>query len=383
MPILRNRAVLEVYRNIKVFLNLEAGVTRGEVPDPWQPASREGNEQVRERLEETERELSRLRAELAQVNGAASRSPGGGPPKFFLVGRSKSGTSWLMGLLNSHPEIMCRGEGKFFGKDSHKSLHGALAHSERLQTWLGRNPWTWQDQDPDLGDLLGVAVSYLMEEKLKKAKKRIVGDKTPLENVEVVEEIATICPGSKVIHIIRDGRDVAVSTIHHRWNSATDRGGGIRLTPKQIAKREAYRSNPSAFGASGESIFSDGEVAEVAKNWRTFVSRAIQDGPKLLGGDYHQLHYEDLLTEPVAKVRRVLEFLGADSSEKIAQKCIEAVSFERKASRKPGEEDPNSFYRKGVSGDWKGVYTKEDRQAFKEEAGDLLIELGYEKDYNW
>ncbi len=33
MPIIKNRTAFEVYRNIKVFLNLDAGVTRGEIPE--------------------------------------------------------------------------------------------------------------------------------------------------------------------------------------------------------------------------------------------------------------------------------------------------------------------------------------------------------------
>ena len=51
--------------------------------------------------------------------------------------------------------------------------------------------------------------------------------------------------------------------------------------------------------------------------------------------------------------------------------------------RRPGDEDPASLLRKGVSGDWRDAFTGEDRRVFKEEAGDLLVELGYEKDLGW
>ena len=61
---------------------------------------------------------------------------------FFLVGRLKSGTSWLMRLFDSHPEILCRGEGKFFGRGKSNALHGALSRSKELKRWLGHNPWT-------------------------------------------------------------------------------------------------------------------------------------------------------------------------------------------------------------------------------------------------
>lgn len=347
MPVFRNQTAFEVAKDVKVFLNLEAGITRGKIPVQRQKA--------------VEKTLS----------------------KFFLIGFPKSGTSWLMGILNSHPEIICRGEGKLFGKDSPRTLHGALARSELLETWLNRNPWTWHERDPDLEDLVRVIVDHLMTEKLTKARKKIVGDKTPILSAETVKEISEICPGTKVIHIIRDGRDVAVSTAHHLWNNAEDQGGSIPLSPERAAKRDAYRADPTNFDSEKESIFANGQVAEIASRWKTLVSRATEDGRNLLATDYEQVRYEDLLVEPVPQVRQLLNFLSADSSEAVAQGCVEVVSFEKKANRKPGEEDPTSFYRKGVSGDWKGVFTSEDRQAFKEEAGDLLVEMGYEKDVDW
>ena len=40
-------------------------------------------------------------------------------------------------------------------------------------------------------------------------------------------------------------------------------------------------------------------------------------------------------------------------------------------------------FRKGSIGSWKQYFTQEHKQAFKEVAGQLLIDLGYEKDLNW
>jgi len=36
-----------------------------------------------------------------------------------------------------------------------------------------------------------------------------------------------------------------------------------------------------------------------------------------------------------------------------------------------------------VAGDWRNVFTEEDKRIFKEAAGDLLVELHYEKDNEW
>jgi hypothetical protein len=82
-------------------------------------------------------------------------------------------------------------------------------------------------------------------------------------------------------------------------------------------------------------------------------------------------------------VRRLLEFLGADSSEEAANRCVEKTGFERTSARKPGQEESVSRYRKGVAGDWRNVFTEEDKHVFKEVAGELLIKLGYEKDDSW
>ncbi|WP_408006224.1 sulfotransferase domain-containing protein [Pseudalkalibacillus sp. A8] len=40
-------------------------------------------------------------------------------------------------------------------------------------------------------------------------------------------------------------------------------------------------------------------------------------------------------------------------------------------------------FRKGLIGDWKNEFDLEVTNAFKEVAGSLLIELGYEKDLEW
>jgi hypothetical protein len=384
MPILKNRMALEIAHNIKAFLNLEIDLTRDGARDT--PTS---DQRARASLEPPqvagEASNGLKRESVAALDSLRpSGSTYGEVPLFFLIGRSKSGTSWLMRLLNSHPEILCRGEGKFFGKKSANSLHGALSRSKELKRWLGHNPWTLRDQDPDLEDIVAHTISYLMEEKLKNTKKKIVGDKSPFTGPGVVEEIASLRPDTKVLHIVRDGRDVAVSSVYHQWNNAADRGGRRKLSREKITKREAYLEDPGAFGASGESIFAEDHVAEIARSWSKSVGRAMADGPKLLGANYAEVRYEDLLERPHQEVERLLRFLGADSTEGVVRECVEAASFERLSEgRERGQEDTSSFYRKGVSGDWKNHFTERDKRIFKDEAGKLLIELGYERDLDW
>jgi hypothetical protein len=50
--------------------------------------------------------------------------------------------------------------------------------------------------------------------------------------------------------------------------------------------------------------------------------------------------------------------------------------------RRRGQEAA-SFFRKGIAGDWKNVFTEQDKRVFKAAAGDLLVELGYEENNDW
>ncbi|MGB3681465.1 MAG: sulfotransferase domain-containing protein [Rubrobacteraceae bacterium] len=320
---------------------------------------------------------------------------GGDFPVFFLLGFAKSGTSWLTRTLNSHPDILCRGEGIFFGRGSDlgqrrglltpTSLYGALADSENLRGWFEGSFWTRDDDaDRHLDNLTRIALRYVLAEKLSASGKRIIGDKTPFVSEEDIEHINTIIPEAKVVHIIRDGRDVAVSAMHHLWNHAVDVGGHLNIEPEELAKRDAYRRDPEAFVAGGESIFDEARLRTgFAKSWKSMTASAVVSGPALLGENYVEVRYEDLLERPVEKIQSLFEFLGVESGKDTARRCVEATSFEQMSQRKRGEEDSASFFRKGVAGDWKNVFTGRDRQIFKEVAGDLLIELGYEQDEDW
>ncbi len=316
-------------------------------------------------------------------------------PVFFIVGRARSGTTWLRSILNSHPEILCWGEGRFFERsfaleDVEKSqlnnippssLYGAIMQSKQLREWVDRSVWaSGKDTDDHLAGLTRAAIDYFLAEQLSGTGKRMIGDKTPFVSAEVLEEIGVIYPEARVIHIIRDGRDVAVSMIHHMWSYAKSEGGIYDLKPDELEKRHAYREG---LVPPSESLFTEERLAGIASAWSTEVGRAAGDGPALLRGNYTEVRYEDLLQRPVEETQRLLKFLGAEGSKATAKRCVETVGFERSSNRKRGQEDSSSRHRKGVSGDWINVFTEEDRRIFKEVAGKLLIRLGYEEDDNW
>ena len=365
-------------------------------------ALREKLAEVRRREGNKDREIKALRAHLARIQSPSSlaSSPGRQEvPVFFLVGQAKSGTSWLMRTLDAHPEILCKGEGRLFGRDYKRedikqmdtktiqpsSLYRAILDADYLNAWIERSGWTRDDdKEEHLDGLTRAAIDYFLTEKLSRSGKRIVGDKTPFLNEKIVGEVSDIYPEARVIHIIRDGRDAAVSSMHHFWNHPVDLGGRQDLGPEELAKRDAYREDPQGFLETGESLFTESRLRNLAETWSLQVSQAMQDGPKHFGERYAEVRYEDLLEEPEKEIVCLLGFLGADASRESVEHCVGSASFESwSRGRERGREDSTAFLRKGVSGDWKNVFTEKDRRIFKEVAGETLVKLGYEKGYDW
>jgi len=314
---------------------------------------------------------------------------------FFVVGEMKSGTSWVMWMLGSHPEVFCSGEGCFFGRDQERedipvildptpSLRNGLQSCEGLRIWRSFmwNYWSKQgDAEEDLRNLTKLAVDYYMLQGSARSGKHIVGDKSPL-HTDYVDEIFELYPEAKVIHVVRDGRDVAVSLMHHLWNLSKDKhGGGIYdLEPEELAKRDAYREDPEAFVGSGQSIFVELRLRQMATRWNRRTSKASREGTELFGDNFLEVRYEDLLLRPEQIMQPVFELLGADADEDLVRRCVKKHSFESAAGRPQGLEDSKSFFRKGVAGDWRNVFTERDREVYRQIAGQTLLEKGYPHD---
>jgi hypothetical protein len=320
------------------------------------------------------------------------------PQVFFIIGGGKSGTTWLKRLLNAHPEILCLGEGRIFnrewGRDDFRhlevkvpprSLYGALSGSEDLRLWAQRSIWgKEEDVEKHIDNLTRLAIDYFLQQRLSNTRNTIVGDKTPfLVGSNVLEEIQRIYPEAKVIHMIRDGRDVEISMLHHRWNNSMDRGGPHLLKPEEEERRKAHEAGDLQ-KLTEMGWFDEDELRRRARLWSSQVAGAVKDGPELLGDNYTEVTYERLLENTGAQVRRLVRFLGAKSDKQTVRRCVKKASFETLSKgRERGQEDPKSFLRKGVAGDWQNVFNEKDKQIFKEEAGNLLVKLGYEKDYDW
>jgi hypothetical protein len=103
-------------------------------------------------------------------------------------------------------------------------------------------------------------------------------------------------------------------------------------------------------------------VREAARRWKRLIVRA-QKSMRSKELDYTELRYEDLVESSHRVLTRAFEFLGL--------KCdVENILSSLPISQ-------------ARVGSWKSTFTAADRKIFAREAGNLLIELGYEKNFRW
>jgi hypothetical protein len=165
-------------------------------------------------------------------------------------------------------------------------------------------------------------------------------DTTP-EHLLHLHRIKETIPNSLIIHIIRDGRDVALST---------DKQGYIRRLP--------WDKTPS--------------VMVAGLYWEWMVNKGRRDG-RGLGGDYTEVRFEELVGRPREILAKIGSFIDHDLDyDRIQKAGIGSVSAPNTSFK---ESSPEAF---NPAGRWRNGYTPENLAMFEGLVGGTLEELGYE-----
>jgi sulfotransferase 6B1 len=183
----------------------------------------------------------------------------------------------------------------------------------------------------------------------------------------------------RVILMIRDLRDQVVSNLFHIRRSQTNSWHTRILS---MSKSEGLMACIEGHPGSESTPYLGG-----ANGWYRFAHSWMNQDDI----DICIVKYEDLSTNTQLEMGRVFRFLGLSQNERLISSIINRNRFERLTMGKKvwtsvrfkGQEDTESHFRKGVVGDWRNHFEQTHIKHFKELAGEALIRLGYERDYEW
>ncbi|MGH2963221.1 MAG: sulfotransferase family protein, partial [Solirubrobacterales bacterium] len=280
----------------------------------------------------------------------------------FVVGMNRSGTTLLRMMLDAHPELTIPPETHFIPDLIKVGREGAATPEALLKVIVAQREWGDFGLTEDellarfnaIGSLnAGDAVREFFAAYAERAGTPRWGDKTP-RYVTRMRLIADALPEAHFVHVIRDGRDVALSV--------RDR------------------------------TVKDYTVERVAQRWKEKISKARRDAPLLK--HYMELRYEELILDPERALREICAFVRLPfdaamltyherSEDRLREMARELpaqggkteLSVERRMAthaRTTEPPDPERVTR------WRKEMSASERDAFESVAGDLLAELGYQ-----
>jgi hypothetical protein len=165
----------------------------------------------------------------------------------------------------------------------------------------------------------------------------------------------------RVIYIVRDGRDVAVSYFFHL---------------KKFNRLPAE----TTFGEYLET-FIEGKLDRLG-SWGAHV-----DGWLAGANDLLLIRYEDMLSDTPKVLEKVIRYCGLEFDEQKIAQSVSACSLGelREIEKRQFNDikelstsDPSTyFFRKGISGDWENYFSEDDKKKFLATFSETMNRVGY------
>jgi len=276
-------------------------------------------------------------------------------PYLFVVGCPRSGTTLLQRMLDAHPQLAVANDSHFIPRVLRKldaagdvpltvEIIAAVENYHRFYR-LGLSH-ELVERAAAAAHTYAQFVAALYTEFARMRGKQLGGEKTP-GLCPSLDFSASALPQARFIHIIRDGRDVMLSTLE--W-AKEDKGPG-RLA-----------------------FWKEAPVAVCALWWKWQVSSGRHDAARLPPSVYSEARYEDLITGPEPGLSRIASFLDLPDAPEMAR------YYEGKTKTGPGLSAKQAWLppTQGLR-DWRRDLSRADIQLFEELAGDLLQQLGYDR----
>jgi hypothetical protein len=358
--------MMVMVRSVRAFLNVQAGVTRsGEEPPPfWLPPAGQNGELEEARLlpPSKDRELTELRGRPAE-NGAATEAPqqdgslelsdvateaGTRKPLraeqlIWMFGHSRTGStwlSWMMAELENQERWHEPYVGMLFGSFLYQRLKGndkVLNNPGFILAEPYREVWLRSIRNLVLE---GGAVRY---PELKEDQYLVVKEPNGSIGAPLMMEAT---PGSRMIFLIRDPRDVIASRLD------AFKEGGWAIQDRDLSTTEKLHEH----------------TERLAVDYLRVVS-GVQETYEAYQGSKVLIRYEDLRHDTLNVLKAMYDALEVEADEAQLETAVTKHSWEQIPESEKGKD---KFFRKAQPGGWKDDLTPEQIKLIEDITGPLL-----------
>jgi sulfotransferase 6B1 len=172
-------------------------------------------------------------------------------------------------------------------------------------------------------------------------------------------------PGRATVFVYRDPRDMIVS--HVFYATQMHEGHGMHAYYTQVLKTMEERIHAAICGVEEPGS----ELSPIRAKYESYLGWLQQPGALCL-------RFEDLILDRQAALGRLLDYLAQRGfTPTFPRSQAISVLEQAIAPQKSGT------FRKGKPGNWEDHFTDANKAFFKEQAGDLLVQLGYEMGNDW
>jgi len=294
--------------------------------------------------------LSRIHRSVAAIRGHLSRDLRDGNGIVFITGRSKSGNTWIGHILNAHPAAYC------------DLFENNAFHQHREVRYFSHAPELRNDTYfPSYSDrrdarLAQFGLLYALSNRNQKSLARILADKSPRQHLP---SIFAAFPRAKCVIALRDPRDAMVSLAFHHTRAAGDWRGAFKTQELLALDDNFIRAHLQEYRR--------------VRDIETYLELSDTKPEQML-----LMRYEHLKANPETEVQRLFNFLRINSTPERVHSAVKATSFERlSGGRTEGEQDTSSFFRRGMTGDWKRHFDESNLETFIRYGEEQTILAGY------
>lgn len=176
---------------------------------------------------------------------------------------------------------------------------------------------------------------------------------------------ALTTPGRAMVFVYRDPRDMIIS--HIFYATQMHPGHWMHRYYTETLTTMEERINAAILGVEEPGS----ELTPIRRRYESYLG--WQERPGVLS-----LRFEDLVEDRQAALNCLLDYLERVGYRPRVERPQAIAALE--AAVTPGK---SGTFRKGKPGNWQEHFSQANKVLFKEQAGDLLIRLGYEVDSNW